>query len=230
MGDDRSNPDGHPRADTLPASQIGFNGRLRRAFPLLSIGANGQLTDVDGTALGLQSESPQPRVLRVSYSLNADDRALGNGNPGLLKLSEGVDGAVIDRSYVVPLQGLVVAVPAGQIKASIVAIPVFALTNVITQVSAYLSHGYLSRRWFRDAFNDSAVVATWPSSTTVAAPVFAVQARVTVLRGALVEPVSGTPVFIAGAQAIMQIDEYGLLRLQAGVSNTLVSIEWEIVE
>jgi hypothetical protein len=28
----------------------------------------------------------------------------------------------------------------------------------------------------------------------------------------------------------MQIDEYGLLRLQAGVSNTLVSIEWEIVE
>lgn len=232
MGDERSaNPDGHPREGTVSQQDAGFQGRLRSALSLLSSGASGLATSEDGkTALGLQVESPEPRVLRVAYLLSDDDRALGLGDPALVVLDEGVDGCTIRRSYVAPLQGLAIAVPAGRTKIQVKSLAVFAKTNSGTRVSASLTAGYLASRWFCDALNDSLTVAIFPLVSTIAAPQFATHARVTVLTGAIAEPIAGAPLWLAGTQAIVCPNEYGLLPLSAALPNTVVAVEWRITE
>jgi len=232
MPHDPRAPDGHPRRDTVAASERGYNARLRSALALLSSGVGGKspLGSDAVTITDIQIESPEQRVLRVAFELSDADRALGNGNPCMIALCEGNDGAVIRRSYVAPLQGLSIAVPAGITRVTLTSSPTFAVADTATPVYAYLSRGVLARRWYRDHLSDVVAVPAFPLTTPVAAPVYATHARVTVLSGALAEPVAGAPVWLAGSQPVLAPDEYGLLTLTAGAPSTVVSIEWEISE
>lgn len=228
---DKRSPDGRPRAREISPLDRSFQSDLRSALALLSAGASGLSLGQDGqTVCGLQVESPEPRVLRVAYGLNADERALGAGNPAVVELAEGMDACVISRSYVAPLQGLSIGVPAGVTRVTITSNAALAYGSVETRVYASLSCGVLASRWFRDAFNDVVTLLIFPSATTVAAPVFATHARVTVLTGSLAEPITGVATWTAGAQVMLAPDEYGLLSLSAGSPNTACAIEWRIHE
>jgi hypothetical protein len=229
---DGRSPDGRPRARQIPAIDRSYQSELRSALALLSSGSSGLSRGNADTVCGIQVESPEPRVLRVAYGLDADSRALGAGNPTLVEVAEGMDAASIVRTYIAPLQGLAIGVPAGVTRVTVTsnAALAYQLSPVETRVYASLSCGVLASRWYTDAFAAQQTVTLYPTATDVVAPVFATTARVTVLTGSLAEPVTGSPVWLPGAQVQLAPNVYGLLKLYAGSPNTSVAIEWRVHE
>lgn len=225
-------PDGFPRYDALPQGDVGILGRLREAAALLSVGAETTVDAGDAFAriAGFRHESPQQRILRVTFpGITAENRIDGLGTGVMVRLVEGVDTRGLLRTVYVPTNGLAISLPAGRVTADV--LRGYGEPAPDNTVNITVSHGLILRRWY-SAFESTAttVVAVFPLLTVEPAPVFATRARVTVLEGSLASPVSGTPIYLAGQSAIVPVDDSGVITLQAGQVNTLVSIEWEIFE
>lgn len=230
MAERAREPDGHPRRDTLGVAETGYNGRLRHAPALLSAGVAGVVKTAEPglVVAGLQTESPQRRVLRVAYSLTDADRSVGVGAIARLVLTEGVDTGWVERFYSVSLQGIAIAVPAGVTKVEVISTS-FGTLAAETRVAASLSAGVLSQRWFADPNFLLLPVPIFPALDTIAAPLYATRCRVLVTDGVLVSPTLGTPIALPGQSVDLPIAVDGTVDLSAGVG-TLVSVTWEITE
>lgn len=223
-------PDGHPRADELTAFEAQFQSRWRSAVALLSSGSSG-IAVHGGTdrVAGVQVESPEARVLRVAYTLDANQRAAGAVAVVRLELSEGMDAGGYTRDYLVPAQGLAVAIPAGFTRAELRETS-FGQVQATQRVAMTLSAGVLSRRWYSDPNFVGMVVNVFPLTDTAIAPHFACRCRALVTAGSLADPTSGVTLATAGQSLDLPIAPTGLVTMSAGLPNTTVVLAWEIAE
>ena len=229
-------PDLRPRGDALPQDELGILGRLREAWPLLSLGFSKQIEaggSFEKPLGGWRHSSPEPRVCRVNFpNISADERLFQTAGVGaIIRLVEGVDTGGALRSVYAPLQGIAFALPAGHVTAK----GLQGLSNVPpatdNTVNITVSNGRLSSRWYTDhEGTTSAVLGAWPTPDPFLAPAYATRARVTVLDGALASPVSGAPSFLAGSQPVFILSPFGTLDLYGSGVPTVVAIEWEITE
>lgn len=227
-------PDAHPRADALPQEELGILGRLRSAWPLLSVGAQHAIlaTQTQGASVGgFRHSSPEPRVLRANFPGVTDaERVAGDGIGAVLQLTEGVDTRGAVREVYVPLQGVAVAIPAGHLTA-IVLRGIGTTQAADNALNVTVSAGILSRRWYAHAWSVvSTVVAVFPSDTVLPAPAYATRARVLVTDGALGSSLSGVPIAQPGQYVDLAVDTDGTISLSAALANTVVQILWEVSE
>lgn len=227
-------PDYHPRLDATPQGQLGILGRLRQAIPLLSVGASKRIDQPiapETPLFGFRHSSPEPRVLRVAYpGITAAERVVGTGIQVSIVITEGVDTGGMTRTIRVPLCGVAISIPAGEVTAEVRAYQGVAIAADNT-VNATLSAGKISHRWIPDPDNPFLALPVFPVALPVVAPTYATRIRATCLSGSVVGPtgaVLGGPGFqltVAAATA-----GNAVAQLSGGVPGTTVLVDWEITE
>lgn len=227
----KESPDLRPREKQLTMGEVGYRSPLRSAVPLLSTGASGALAQSTVTAASLIHSSPEPRVLRVSYQLRPEQRQLGASGVCKVVIAEGVDGSETIREYWVPLQGIAIAVPAGNTKVDLLNQPAtWGEGAESSRVGAVLSCGVLARRWLAELDTSYPVaVPTGAAGQTLVAPQYATRCRVTVLAGSLAPSSGGSPYATPGQTVDAFISRYGIVQLYAAVT-AQVSVLWEVNE